>query len=157
MIFSKQVTDNVLDFIKNNLDYSGIADNFNTALVTIGTQYGVTIDPLKWFDLTAPIPAQWPAGVLYEEPTTYRQETLSTYVKQYHFVLMFADQELSIDRVRNNLYAYRDASTYLVEKYGDLHGICSQVINPQLNPATIWKDTGSYSGVINYKFIVEII
>lgn len=133
------------------------ADNFESYLKLCDTHYGVTVQRLTSFDIVNPPNLQYPLGVIYEDHTPYTQETLQNMVKQYHFFSRFADSQMNLNKLRINLYSYRDSVTELVEKYKDLNGICSQAYMLQIKPPAIFYENGNYNGYIECQFIVEVI
>ena len=150
MTFSKDVLDNVLTFLKANIE---------AVLVLCEADYHVTVDRVKHFETYVFNDGQTPFAVLYEEQTPYEMETLQNYLKRFELAVDVKDSGFRVDQVRANLYAYRDAVSYLVEHNPTLGNICVQAYMIEVKPPLLMQDAGgaNWTGVIEMKFTVETV
>ena len=153
-LYSKDLINKVLDFfITGAVDNLNVLYNFETMLQAYELDHtGITIDRLKNFDIIKKPDFQFPYGVLYENVTDITTYELSNDLNVFEFALNFSDSRVDVDHLRNNLYAYRDSCSFMINHFRDLGGICTQSYRTKIKPPVIMSKTPS-----NYRGVIELV
>ena len=155
-LYSKDLITAVLNFFVNGAtDPQGNFYSFTSVITQYQTDHaGVTVSPLTHFDVVKYPDFQYPYGLIYEESTKIQTMELANDLNVYEFSIDFADNRADLNQLRTNLYAYRDACSFLINHFRDLGGICIQAFRTEIKPPLVMKQTVNYFGIVEIKFQV---
>ena len=148
MIFSKDIVDNILKFMVANIE---------TLLQSAETDYTATIDRAVHFDTVLYSDMAMPFVLLYEKNTTHEMETLQRDKKLFQFVLFIKDSRADLNRLRVNLYGYRDAIENLIEFNSELGNSGGVALISDINMPPVIYDNVNYTGAIEIRFRFETV